>query len=416
MPRPIATELARCLDRANPYVEYAVEISAPDVGRVLQRADDQFLLSPDPQVSLSPAASLVAAPAGGIQLAPTVATLVDFTGASATGQIDINKEDPGRRVKGLMFQLDPSFDQAVLRRFSARLSQDAVVAAFPKFTLELQIYRAAALAGYLVDGLGHRTPFTRWDFAPLIPSGAVIKSDAITWAGGGPRTGTAVFDLTGLGLVLDASQEALPSNQFNGRATYYFSLRLIDGRDSNLHWLIDTGTARSVAGVGDFDQVFWARNDPSAQWSATTFGQAPSSKIEIETFAPSGGFATVVYKIDQRDATGTLRAPTAGTVGRIRFDRSTPRGSTLLLEISSTGSGGAYTAVADGDVVTPSQQTYHLRATLTPNASHRATPVLIAAGVEFRTVTDVSLEAQTGLRSRATSRCPSVPRRSGMGG
>ena len=82
----------------------------------------------------------------------------------------------------------------------------------------------------------------------------------------------------------------------------------------------------------------------------------PSVKVEIDTYPAT---SQEVYAI-------TLpRAPVAASVGRIVFIREDPLpvgdgGSTL--ELSTAGSGGPFTAVAHGDVVSTKQATYHLRA------------------------------------------------------
>jgi hypothetical protein len=69
MPRAIDKDLLDCLERANPYTEYRIEISQPDTGQVLRR-QDQYLKRPA-LVSMTPALSLAASPRGALILAPT---------------------------------------------------------------------------------------------------------------------------------------------------------------------------------------------------------------------------------------------------------------------------------------------------------------------------------------------------------
>jgi hypothetical protein len=70
MPRTLSPLLAPMLERANPNVATFVELSAPDAGKILRRAADQFLTAPT-LVSMTPAASAVASPAGALTLAST---------------------------------------------------------------------------------------------------------------------------------------------------------------------------------------------------------------------------------------------------------------------------------------------------------------------------------------------------------
>lgn len=388
MPRTLDPALLACLERENPSAELYVEITAPNVSRVLRRPNDQLLLSPDPQVSLTPAASIVSAPSGGVALASTSSTLVSFL-AGGSGAANVDQEDPATRIKGVSWAVDPAFDRAVIRSFTARLrrSSSSLTSSF-----ELQVYRASGQWGVLKKEDGTLRAFFFWNFVPMLAVPAVVRSSNITWTA---NVADVVFDLTTAGLVVDGSKEGLPSNSFSGRPTFYFSVRRITPAGLGVFtWQADAVTSRTVAGVGIFDQTWWSRTRAGDAWAQTNFGQVPQCSIQVESYNPAGGFAQAVYKIDLG------ATPAAGTVGRIRFERSTPLGTVALLELSTAGSGGPWVTVADGDPVAVVQQLYHLRVKWTPSASFRSTPIVSAVGIEFRTPYDVTRESVIAPLSR----------------
>lgn len=397
MPRPIESALEYCLDRENPRVETYAEISAPDVGRVLRRHADQLLLAPDPLVSLAPASSLVSAPSGGVAIASTPTTLVSFF-AAAVNAMNVDQEDSTKRLKGVLWSVDPAFERALLRSFTARLTRSNV-AYLGGF--ELQVYRATGRPGVLTKPDGTRRSFWQWDFVPLLASPVAVLPHNVAWVA---NVADVVFDLTGQNLYVDGSRGQLPSSQFNGLTNYYFSVRQTNANVAGVQWFTDNVSARTIAGIGSFDQSWWTRNNPGDAWAQQLFGQVPRCSIQIEQYAPAGGQAQAVYKIEQRDAVGTLRAPSAGTTGRVVVAGAVPKGTTLTAELSSAGSGGPWTPVVDGKelalIGVPAQQLYHMRVTLTPSASQRATPILAAVGVEFRTPVDVSREMIVAPLSR----------------
>jgi hypothetical protein len=95
--------------------------------------------------------------------------------------------------------------------------------------------------------------------------------------------------------------------------------------------------------------------------------------------------------------------PSAPSTGRVVFVRENPAplgdgGATL--ELSTAGSGGPWTAVTHGDLVSTKQATYHARVTMNASADTHRSPVVEAIGIEFRTPVDVSAEARSSFRRR----------------
>jgi hypothetical protein len=70
-----------------------------------------------------------------------------------------------------------------------------------------------------------------------------------------------------------------------------------------------------------------------------------------------------------------------------------PTGASAALSLSTAGSGGPWTSVTDGDVVTTKQQAYHLKLVLNAPANQNVAPRVSALGIEFRTPVDVTAEA-----------------------
>jgi hypothetical protein len=75
------------------------------------------------------------------------------------------------------------------------------------------------------------------------------------------------------------------------------------------------------------------------------------------------------------------------------FARRAPAERRQRSSLSTAGSGGPWTAVTDGDVVTTKQQTYHLKLQMDAPANQNIAPHVSALGIEFRTPVDVTAEA-----------------------
>jgi hypothetical protein len=110
----------------------------------------------------------------------------------------------------------------------------------------------------------------------------------------------------------------------------------------------------------------------------------PVATITIEHFSPT---STAIYTIDLGGV------PSAASGGRVVFDRGVPTGASAALSLSTAGSGGPWTAVTDGDVVTTKQQTYHLKLQMDAPLNQNIAPHVSALGIEFRTPVDVTAEA-----------------------
>lgn len=393
MPKALHPELADCLRRPNPYIEKIIEISAPDVSTVLRRPDQ--LLGADSLLvegSTTPANSFSNGPGGGLQMAGTSSVLTQFTGEQSS--YDLNKEDPQRRLKGLSWKLDAGFSRAVLRNFVARVGRNGLLA--PQSDFELQIYRVMRTPGVRLktNANSQQTTSTAWTeyaFTPLLPNPAVVKAAAITWAS---NEAWLTFPLANYNLVLEnLLDSAVSPDQTGEMPNYYFVVRAISiGSATGLfQWLTDTASSQVVADVGTFKRVFWARNSDQEQWVPTEDTSTPNFRLEVETFPAT---AQAVYVCDLG------RAPVDGAIGRAVFERRLPAGCEAELEISTDGAAGTFTAITHGDVIEIAQQTYHLRVTLTSDTPHRATPAIIAFGVEFRTIFDVSLESILELPTR----------------
>src|SRR4051812_32229211 len=137
MPRPIDRDLRDCLERANPYTEYRIEISQPDVSQVLRRVD-QFTQAPS-LVSMTPAASLAASARGALILAPTLTALQSFAGVLSS--YDLNGENAQRRVKGLAWTMDKAFSRCTLKSIQAKVQRVAFAGFYFEADIECQIFR-----------------------------------------------------------------------------------------------------------------------------------------------------------------------------------------------------------------------------------------------------------------------------------
>jgi hypothetical protein len=66
-------------------------------------------------------------------------------------------------------------------------------------------------------------------------------------------------------------------------------------------WLLDTASARVIAGIGTFERVWWARDSDDQKWVADAFADVPNIGINIETYPATG---QAVYLIDQGKVPG----------------------------------------------------------------------------------------------------------------
>jgi hypothetical protein len=377
VPRAMDQRLVMAHERANPATCYMVDVAVPDVGRVLRRAADQFLGTP--LVSQTPASSLEADPAGALTLSSTATTLATFpnnddfttTHIDAAGLTD-------NHVRGLCWTVDPAFGRAVLRRVTVRLKLDLGVFAHTTQTARvgLQIYRR--------DNAGpDAIPFLFSTFVPILPNVAWWQPGESSWdATTHISSPDAVFDLTGRNVVLGSG------DGLNAQTEYYFVLSIDQGRDTQYFWGRDRTAARTIAGVGTFKDREWTVGDGirAGAWheNLTLPAAVPVASIEIEHFSPT---STAIYALDLG------ATPNAESEGRVVFARGTPAGTAATLELSTAGSGGPWTAVTDGALVTTKQQTYHARLILTAPANRNIAPRVSALGVEFRTPVDVTAEA-----------------------
>jgi hypothetical protein len=174
----------------------------------------------------------------------------------------------------------------------------------------------------------------------------------------------------------------------NAQTEYYFVLSIDQGKDTQYFWGRDRTAARTIAGVGTFSDREWSVGAGilAGGWkeNLTLPAAVPIATIEVEHFSPT---STAIYAID---VGGT---PNAESEGRIVFERGVPTGASAALSLSTAGSGGPWTSVTDGDVVTIKQQTYHLKLVLSAPANQNVAPRVSALGIEFRTPVDVTAEA-----------------------
>jgi hypothetical protein len=377
MPRAMDPRLVMAHERANPATCYMVDIATPDVGQVLRRAADQFLGAP--LVSQTPANSLKADPAGAVTLNSATATLASFTHNDDFTTTHIDAAGlTDNHVRGLCWTVDPAFGRAVLRKVTVRLKLD--VSAFAHTTLinrvGLQIYRR--------DNAGPDfAPFLFSTFVPLLPNAVPWQPSESSWNNTTNLTvPDAVFDLEGQNIVLGTGDGP------NAQTEYYFVLSIDQGRDTQYFWGRDRTAARVIAGVGTFSDREWSVGAGIVKggWRENMALPAavPIATIEVEHFSPT---STAIYAID---VGGT---PNAESEGRIVFERGVPTGASAALSLSTAGSGGPWTSVTDGDVVTIKQRTYHLKLVLSAPANQNVAPRVSALGIEFRTPVDVTAEA-----------------------
>jgi hypothetical protein len=161
----------------------------------------------------------------------------------------------------------------------------------------------------------------------------------------------ATFDLTGQNVVLGSGDGP------NAQTEYYFVLSIDQGRDTQYFWGRDRTAARTIAGVGTFSDREWSVGNGiiAGNWreNLTLPAAVPIATIEIEHFSPT---STAIYAIDLGGVRPTPRVRGAWCSSAVC--RRARRRRSIALD---GGSGGPWTAVTDGDIVTTKQQTYHLK-------------------------------------------------------
>jgi hypothetical protein len=359
MPRAMDSRLVMAHERANPATCYMVDVAVPDVAQVLRRAADQFLASP-PQVSESPAGSLVADPAGALTMSSTSSTLASFTHLDDATTTHIDAAGlTDTHVRGLCWTVDPAMGRTMLRSVTVNLKRDRGITQ----RVALMIYRRDVTA----NGIA---------FTPLMDT-AVVWNNPGLWPG---NVAVATFDFIDRRVELGGA-----STDSATALEYYLVLSIPDGGSNDLYfWTRDRTASRTIASVGTFKDRQWTRSSGGDWIEVAVTAAVPCATIAVSQFVATG---VGVYALDLG------ATPNADSEGRIVFDRAAPAGTSVTLELSTAGSGGPWTVVTDGDLVTTKQQTYHARVSLTSTSDHHAAPQIAAFGVEFRTPVDVSAEA-----------------------
>lgn len=387
MPRLLDPVMVRLHERSNPNTLHIVEVSTPDASQVLRRAVDQFLTDP-PQLSVSPASSLAADGSGALTLASTSANLFAFTNDVPPAGADhgLLRPNPSTTLAGLFWQMDPAFTSCRLKSFTAMITGN-VAAQERTLKLSLQIYRQATQHIIAAGGI----PGAQVIMIPVLSSPIVVSTSSFAWPTSGDRAAAVKFSMNGLGVVLTRSAAPMPGAYDTDVANpgYLFVISADDeSADNMLGWRRDNTSASLMGGVGQFfDRVYTLTNQGTVNSWTNTPGSigVPAATLAIESYVST---SQAVYEID---LAGT---PSAASTGRVVFTRGVPRGTSATLELSTAGSGGPWTAVTNGDVVTTKQATYHLRVTLDADSSGHIAPNVEAMGVEFRVPVDVSLESQ----------------------
>lgn len=392
MPRAIDKDLLDCLERANPYTEYRIEISQPDTGQVLRR-QDQYLNAPS-LVSMAPALSLTASPRGALILTPATTALVSFPGVLSS--YDLNGESVQRRVKGVAWTMDRSFSRVTLKSITAKIERVPLGPFFFDADIECQIFRITKTPGVKQANVGtaqyQSVAWTEYTFTPLLSPAPTLKASSQIWDGAN-RT-TLSFDLTNWNLTLENTPApAITPDQVGELPEFLIVVRLAKAPAGTGHfkWLVDNASARTIAGTGTFERVWWARDSDDQQWVRNAFADVPNVALNVDFYPVTG---QGVFLIDQ----GAV--PGAASTGRVDFQRSLPSGTSVTAEISTAGSGGPWTPVKHGDVIVTKQQQYHMRVTLNADAARTSTPQVTSLGVEFRIPRDVSVEGIPDLPSR----------------
>lgn len=373
--------LLQGLERANPVTCDIVEISAPDSQLILRRANDQWLSTP-PRVSETPGASSAASPAGALMLASTDLQVAAFT-TENTSIVMGTSVDPGAFIQGVGWLMDRDYGRAVLKKFTARFKRNNTT----PVDLRLHIYRAK-LQRFKDPSTGVEKVGTT--FVDILPDPVIVRYSTLVWAS---NHTDVVFDLSKVRPEVAPGYLAGSDLPFNDglRVTEYliFEIDPVNPpKGGILEWKVDQTTAAAVATVGTFSKVTWQRTNANRQfpwgWAAAIAGEVQCFKLEVESYSAT---SQIVYAID------LPTVPVAASTGRIVFERSVPAGTSVTLELSTAGSGGAWTAVKHGDVVATKQLQYHLRLTLNANGTQRLTPRVAALGIDFRMPVDVTAEA-----------------------
>lgn len=347
MPRFVDRDLLDCLERANPYTEYRIEIAEPDVGQVLRR-QDQFLSAPS-LVSETPASSLSASARGGLILTPTPAALAAFAGTA--GNYDLNSADATStsRYKGLSWTIDPAFSRAGLKSILAKVQATAFAGFFFDQTFECQVFQITRTPGVKVKNVGtaqySEVAFVDYAFSQLLTPAPTVEVTAAQWNAN--STQSLNFDFSNFGLILEnAPSRAVSPDQTGVLPEYLVVVRLVGKSaipNGTYKWRTDTVASHVVAGVGTFDRVFWARNDETSQWAKQIFTDVPNIAINIDSYPVSG---QGVFLVDLG------AAPRIDSTGRIEFQRALPPGTAATVELSTAGTGGPWTPVKHGDDLT----------------------------------------------------------------
>lgn len=380
MTRLLDPLLREGLQRANPVVRDIVEITAPDSQVILRRADDQLLSNP-PRLSETPAATTAADANGALILKPTSTEIANHyvTGS----EYNIGAEDKSTQIAGLAWTIDPTYGRVVLRKFTAKIARATARDGF----FQLQIFRPKLQRKFLTNPNGtYAGELGDFTFLELLGE-MIVGVSGGAWVA---NVADVVFDLSlvrpevGPGSIgADPLYSSMPIAQNPYLIFQINPIRPPSG--STYRWKTDTTTAITQAGVGTFQHVSIARTRSSLPWGAPVL-QAWSEcfKLEIETYPAT---SQEVYVLNMPTVPG------ATSTGRVVFERGIPQGASATLELSTAGSGGAWTAVKHGDPVATKQAQYHLRLTLNASGSLRQTPRVNAIGLDFRTAVDISAEA-----------------------
>jgi hypothetical protein len=400
MPRTLDPVLRRMHERANPNISEILEMSAPDSGQVLRRWFDQWSTTP-PKVSESPANTIGPSGSGALTLKTTPVTLASRFGTAGT-PLSLVRPDHGRYLRGVGWTLATDFEGATLEKFSAKVLRVGLFGTIPtEFALQIYLWRGEVGRLRVPLPIGadpnfiYETRFINWVADPLLPEPARARSIDFPWVA---NVAEIEFDLVPFNLEIRRRGVPPPSPDRAGEAQYYqFVIEPVNARtDDAFDWLVDSaaGGPVTVAGVGSFRSTHWTRakpDDAASPWVEAIDDTSPTFKITTRQFPAT---SAVIYAV-------TLpTVPLAESSGRIVFDRSLPKGTNAVLELSTAGVGGPWTVVKHGDPVTVKQTSYHLRVTLTASVDLRRAPAVFGAGIEFRTTTDLTSESTVEPLSR----------------
>jgi hypothetical protein len=392
MPRTIDPLLLQLLDCADPDVFLIAEISAPDVSGVLRRFADQFS-SVTYKVSETPATTIAGTPSGALTLASTDVALVTKFNSNAADGMDV--PDLARSYRGVAWYPAADMARVLLRQFAARIKRLPQLLTpsgthYPPIDLQLQIYRPTARAGYLTKN-GVTAPAKQYSFEPLLAQPAVVRYAEVTWGVLAADEAEFAFSLRDANVMLGPLGRDPDGADVQREPYLLFVVSPINAPGNDrIEWRIDN-TSGISSGVGDFKTTEWHRDDPNnpVGWALIVNAAFTNAfKFLIANFSAT---SQLVYAI-------TMPAvPAAASIGRVVFERAVPEGCSAVLELSTAGSGGPWTVVKHGDLVTVKQTQYHMRVTLNASADLRRAPWVSALGIEWRIPVDVSLEATAKL-------------------